>query len=77
MASVSSGEETGWRSVVLESEALRVVVLPEKGAEIHRLVHRESGVDSTPLFVSPARHRRDHWRYEFVKREDRGRREAG
>ena len=45
MASVSSGEETGWRSVVLESDALRVVVLPEKGAEIHRLVDRESGID--------------------------------
>jgi galactose mutarotase-like enzyme len=45
MASVTFGEETGWPSVVLESDALRVVVLPDKGAEIHRLVHRESGVD--------------------------------
>ena len=49
--SVSFGEETGWRSVVLESEALRVVVLPDKGAEIHRLIHRESGVDV--LFHGP------------------------
>ena len=51
MASVSFGEETGWPSVVLESDALRVVVLPDKGAEIHRLVHRESGVDV--LFHGP------------------------
>jgi uncharacterized protein DUF4432 len=51
MASVSSGEETGWLSVVLESTELRVVVLPDKGAEIHRLVHRESGVDV--LFEGP------------------------
>jgi galactose mutarotase-like enzyme len=53
MASVTYGEETGWRSVVLESEELRVVVLPDKGAEIHRLVHRESGVDV--LFHGPWR----------------------
>jgi hypothetical protein len=51
MASVSFGEETGWRSVVLESDELRIVVLPDKGAEIHRLVHRESGVDV--LFHGP------------------------
>src|SRR5438105_12018319 len=51
MASVSFGEDTGWPSVVLESEALRVVVLPDKGAEIHRLIHRESGVDV--LFHGP------------------------
>jgi Domain of unknown function (DUF4432) len=51
MAEVTYGEETGWRSVVLESDQLRVVVLPDKGAEIHRLVHRESGVDA--LFRGP------------------------
>src|SRR2546428_8675021 len=51
MASVSFGEETGWRSVVLEGGELRVGVLPDKGAEIHRLVHRESGVDV--LFHGP------------------------
>jgi uncharacterized protein DUF4432 len=51
MASVRAGEETGWPSVVLESTELLVVVLPEKGAEIHRLVHRESGVDV--LFKGP------------------------
>src|SRR5260370_8321435 len=51
MASVTAGEETGFRSVVLESDELRVVVLPDKGAEIHRLVHRESGVDV--LFHGP------------------------
>ncbi len=51
MASVSFGEETGWPSVELESDALHVVVLPDKGAEIHRLVHRESDVDV--LFKGP------------------------
>jgi hypothetical protein len=51
MASVSFGEETGWRSVVLESDELRVVVLPDKGAEIHKLVHKESDVDV--LFHGP------------------------
>lgn len=51
MASVSFGDETGWRSVALESDELRVVVLPDKGAEIHRLVHRESDVDV--LFHGP------------------------
>src|SRR5438876_5498705 len=51
MASVSFGEETGWQSVVLERDELRVVVLPDKGAEIHRLIHRESGVDV--LFHGP------------------------
>jgi galactose mutarotase-like enzyme len=51
MASVSFGEESGWPSVVLESDELRVVALPDKGAEIHRLVHRESDVDV--LFKGP------------------------
>jgi hypothetical protein len=51
MASVTFGEETGWRSVVLESDELRVVVLPDKGAEIHRLIHKESNVDV--LFHGP------------------------
>jgi galactose mutarotase-like enzyme len=51
MASVTLGEETGWRSVVLESDELRVVVLPDKGAEIHKLVHRESNIDV--LFHGP------------------------
>src|SRR5207253_4860717 len=51
MASVTFGEETGWRSIVLESDELRVVVLPDKGAEVHKLVHRESDVDV--LFHGP------------------------
>src|SRR2546428_541089 len=45
MASVSFGEETGWRSVVLESAELRVVVRRDRGAETHRLVHGEPDVD--------------------------------
>src|SRR3954453_4342477 len=51
MASVTFGEETGWGGVVLEGEGLGVVVLPDKGAEIHRLIHRESNVDV--LFHGP------------------------
>jgi galactose mutarotase-like enzyme len=42
---VTTEELTGWRSVVLENDALRVVVLPDKGAEIHQLVDRRTGMD--------------------------------
>ena len=35
---VDGGEVAGWRSVVLENDELRVVVLPDKGAEIHQIV---------------------------------------
>lgn len=35
----------GWESVVLENERMRVVVLPEKGAEINALVDRDRDVD--------------------------------
>ena len=33
-----AGEVAGWRSVVLENDELRVIVLPDKGAEIHQIV---------------------------------------
>ena len=42
---VTTGEVTGWRSVVLENDALQVVVLPDKGAEIHQLVDLQTGID--------------------------------
>ena len=42
---------SGWRELPLESEELRVVVLPDRGAEIVELLHRPSGVD--PLFRAP------------------------
>jgi galactose mutarotase-like enzyme len=51
MGSVSVGEVAGWRSLVLENDALRVVVLPGKGAEIHQIVDRRS--DTGILFEAP------------------------
>lgn len=48
---VEYGEVAGWRSVVLENEALRVVVLPAKGAEIHSLLDLRTGVEL--LFKAP------------------------
>jgi Domain of unknown function (DUF4432) len=41
----------GWRSLVLENDALRVGVLPDKGADIVELVDLASGLD--PLFRAP------------------------
>ena len=48
---VDVGEVAGWRSVVLENDVLRVVVLPDKGAEIHQLTDLRSGVGV--LFQAP------------------------
>jgi len=53
---VATGEVAGWRSIVLESEDLRLVVLPDKGAEIHQLVDLRSGIDV--LFKGPSGLRR-------------------
>jgi len=48
---VTTGTLNGWDSVVLGSDALRVTVLPDKGAEIYEFVDLESGVDA--LFKAP------------------------
>lgn len=48
---VTAGTVAGWRSVVLENDVLRVVVLPDKGAEIHQIVDRRSGTKI--LFEGP------------------------
>jgi hypothetical protein len=48
---VGAGEAAGWRSVVLENDALRVTVLPDKGAEIHQITDLRSGTDV--LFAAP------------------------
>ena len=48
---VETGEVAGWESLVLESSELQVVVLPGKGAEIHRLVDLASGMNL--LFEAP------------------------
>jgi len=37
---------TGWRAVILENGLLRIVVLPERGAEILNFIHLPSGVDA-------------------------------
>jgi len=41
----------GWRSVALENDVLRVVVLPDKGAEIHQISDPRSG--TAVLFEAP------------------------
>ena len=48
---VTTGEVSGWRSVVLENDEIRVVVLPDKGAEIHQITDCRSGTDV--LFEGP------------------------
>lgn len=48
---VEHGEAAGWRTIALAGEALRVTVLPDKGASIYALEHRASGVDV--LFKTP------------------------
>ena len=44
-------EVSGWRALTLESEHLRVTVLPEKGADVVELVHVPTGTDV--LFKAP------------------------
>lgn len=51
MSPVTTGTVAGWDSVVLENDALRVTVLPAKGADIYSIVHRGSGTDA--LFKAP------------------------
>jgi hypothetical protein len=48
---VGVGDLAGWRSVVLENDAVRVVVLPDKGAEIHQITDLRSGANL--LFEAP------------------------
>ncbi len=46
----------GHRAVLLENDRLRVVVLPEKGADVYALVHKASGIDvlmKTPQGLRP------------------------
>ena len=40
---VAAGNVAGWRSVVLENDVVSVVVLPDKGAEIHQIIDLRSG----------------------------------
>jgi hypothetical protein len=41
----------GWRAVHLINDALEVIVLPDKGADIYAITDRETGID--PLFKTP------------------------
>jgi hypothetical protein len=47
----AAGNVAGWQSVVLENDDLQVIVLPDKGAEIHQIVDLRSGTEL--LFKGP------------------------
>ena len=49
--STGGREVAGWNAITLESDKLRVTVLPDKGADVVELVHVPSGVDV--LFKAP------------------------
>jgi hypothetical protein len=48
---ISKETITGWRAVVMESDLLRLTILPDKGADIYNFIHKPSGVDF--LFKAP------------------------
>jgi galactose mutarotase-like enzyme len=48
---ITWGAVSGWDTVVLESDGLRVTVLPDKGADIYELLHVPTGTDV--LFKAP------------------------
>lgn len=48
---VSETAINGHRACLLENDSLRVIVLPEKGADIYALIHKPTGVDF--LFKNP------------------------
>ena len=69
--SVSESTVSGWSTVVLANELLRVVVLPGKGADIYQLVHLQSDIDfmmKTPwgLELPGSAHREGSAEIEFL-----------
>jgi hypothetical protein len=42
---VSAGSEAGHTAVYLENDLLHITVLPEKGADIYRFIHKPTGLD--------------------------------
>lgn len=48
---VREGVVEGWRALTVENDALRLTVLPDKGADMVELVDLRSGID--PLFKGP------------------------
>ena len=51
LSKASEGEIEGWRALSVESDRLAVVVLPERGAEVHSLVHVPTATEL--LFQAP------------------------
>ncbi len=53
---LTDGEVNGHRALYLENDALKITVLPDKGADVYELVHKPSGVDflmKTPQGLRP------------------------
>jgi hypothetical protein len=53
---LTDGEVNGHRALYLENGALKITVLPDKGADVYELVHKPSGVDflmKTPQGLRP------------------------
>ena len=53
---LTNGEVNGHRALYLENNALKITVLPDKGADVYELVHKPSGVDflmKTPQGLRP------------------------
>ena len=53
---LTTGEINGHRTLWLENDLLKIAVLPEKGAEINKFIHKPSGVDfllKTPAGLQP------------------------
>src|SRR5262245_52036922 len=42
---ISTETIAGWRAIVLENDLIRAVLLPDKGADLYRLIHKPSGTD--------------------------------
>jgi galactose mutarotase-like enzyme len=42
---ISTETVAGWRALALENDLLRVVLLPDKGADLYHLIHKPSGID--------------------------------
>jgi hypothetical protein len=42
---ISNEIVAGWRTLVLENDLMQAVLLPDKGADLYRLIHKPSGLD--------------------------------
>jgi galactose mutarotase-like enzyme len=48
---ITEGSAAGWRTLTLENDLIRAVLLPDKGADLYQLVHIASGVNV--LYAAP------------------------